>query len=696
MKHALKFLLATVLFASTKSEAQVGIGTTTPAASSQLDITSANRGLLVPRMTSAQRIAINAPSEALLVYQTDAPTGFYFFRGGVWISLLNSVSGWSVAGNAGTVDGTNFIGTIDNTPFNIRVNNQKSGRIDQILLNTFFGYNAGNSNISGSTNTALGADALRNNSFGSLNTATGESALLNNTIGLQNTATGGRSLLLNTTGTLNTASGASALRLNISGSQNTANGFNALYNNSTGANNTGIGGAALQNNNSGSNNTALGYQSDVSTTNLTNATAIGANAIVNTSNAVQIGDGNITKVFAGTGNSTTVVMGGIQVTGGTPGSGKVLTSDASGIGTWQIAGGGGGGWSLTGNAATVDGTNFIGTIDNVPFNIRVNNQRSGRIDHVLLNSFFGYSAGITNTTGSTNTAFGADALHYNTTGSLNTATGESALLNNNIGAQNTANGGRSLLMNTTGILNTATGVSALRLNVTGSQNTATGFSALYNNSVGTNNTGLGGNALMNNTTGNNNTALGFQADVSATGLTNATAIGANAIVDASNKIRLGNASVTVIEGQVAYTLPSDGRFKINISEEDVKGLEFIKRLRPVVYNFDTKKFTEFSTRGQSSIQNANYLENDYVQSTSIRQSGFVAQEVEKAAMEVGYNFNGVHKPENPNDYYSLAYSQFVVPLVKGMQEQQQMIDSLKKQVEELKKLVNQLSNEIVK
>jgi hypothetical protein len=63
--------------------------------------------------------------------------------------------------------------------------------------------------------------------------------------------------------------------------------------------------------------------------------------------------------------------------------------------------------------------------------------------------------------------------------------------------------------------------------------------------------------LDNNTIGDNNTAIGFTADVGAAGLTNATAIGAGAIVDASDKIRLGDANVTVIEGQVLPTAVSD-------------------------------------------------------------------------------------------------------------------------------------------
>ena len=89
-----------------------------------------------------------------------------------------------------------------------------------------------------------------------------------------------------------------------------------------------------------------------------------------------------------------------------------------------------------------------------------------------------------------------------------------------------------------------------------------------------------------------------------------------------------------------------------------------------------------------------YMNKDFSASTAIRQSGFIAQEVEKAAQEIGYDFNGIHKPENANDNYSLAYSQFVVPLVKGMQEQQKQIEDqqkvnqqLQQQIDELKKLI---------
>ena len=70
---------------------------------------------------------------------------------------------------------------------------------------------------------------------------------------------------------------------------------------------------------------------------------------------------------------------------------------------------------------------------------------------------------------------------------------------------------------------------------------------------------------FNNTIGNFNTASGVATNVSAGNLTNATAIGNFAIVNASNKVRLGNTAVTVIEGQVAFTSSSDKTKKENFS-----------------------------------------------------------------------------------------------------------------------------------
>ena len=73
MKHFFTLLAAVLITATTF--AQVGIGTTTPDASSALDITSTTKGLLIPRMTAAQRDAITSPTQGLIIFCSDCALG---------------------------------------------------------------------------------------------------------------------------------------------------------------------------------------------------------------------------------------------------------------------------------------------------------------------------------------------------------------------------------------------------------------------------------------------------------------------------------------------------------------------------------------------------------------------------------------------------------------------------------------------
>jgi hypothetical protein len=184
----------------------------------------------------------------------------------------------------------------------------------------------------------------------------------------------------------------------------------------------------------------------------------------------------------------------------------------------------------------------------------------------------------------------------------NTSLGSGALQSNTTGINNTALGLNSLYSNTTGTLNTAIGRSALTDNTAGNNNTAIGASAFANNTTGSFNTAIGRSALTGNSTGNNNTAIGFGADVSTDNLTNATAIGSGATVNASNKIRLGDAAVNVIEGQVAFTASSDKTKKENF--QPVDGEEVLGKIRGFElssWNFighDPKKFRHYGPMAQ--------------------------------------------------------------------------------------------------
>jgi hypothetical protein len=78
-------------------------------------------------------------------------------------------------------------------------------------------------------------------------------------------------------------------------------------------------------------------------------------------------------------------------------------------------------------------------------------------------------------------------------------------------------------------------------------------------------------------------------------------------------------------------------------------------------------------------QRTGHLRPGLAPTSAARRTGFLAQEVEQAAHSLGYQFDGVHAPDAPRDIYGVAYAQFVVPLVRAVQEQQQQIDALRQQ-----------------
>lgn len=119
MKQLLLVLLG--LF-SLQTFAQVGIGTTNPDPSSILELESTTQGLLITRMTQAQRDAIATPSTGLLIFQTDNVAGFYYFDGTVWLPFGGADNDWTINGtemynaNGGNVGVGNTAPTV---PFHI-------------------------------------------------------------------------------------------------------------------------------------------------------------------------------------------------------------------------------------------------------------------------------------------------------------------------------------------------------------------------------------------------------------------------------------------------------------------------------------------------------------------------------------------------------------------------------------------------
>ena len=308
------------------------------------------------------------------------------------------------------------------------------------------------------------------------------------------------------------------------------------------------------------------------------------------------------------------------------------------------------------------------------------------------NTAVGSKALFSNNTGDFNTATGYNALFYNTYGSYNTANGDAALFLNTTGVHNTATGVGALLHNITGQDNTATGLYALYSNTTGYDNIAIGSNALYYNTAGHSNTAIGEGALFNNYSGNYNSAVGYGAYVYQQNLSNASAFGSNATADASDKVSIGNTSVSSIGGQVGWTNFSVGRVKQNI-KENVPGLTFINLLKPVTYNFSLAKEYELMGRKDSAEWKTKY------DIEKINFTGFVAQDVDAAAKKIKYDFSGV---DNTGKIMGLRYAEFVVPLVKAVQElskendeQKKINTDLQKQIDVLKAVITSYSQATV-
>ena len=516
----LKFRYSSLLFiflivlGTVPAFAQLGIGTTNPAASAALEVSSPgnNKGILIPRLSAAQKDAIANPAEGLLIYQTTAPVGFYYYVGTSWKWIANATDLSSV-GNAATatklatprnINGVAFDGSTDITVPAVT-------SISALTLGTS-GTDLSSTVANGSTTPVI---TLNIPTASATNRGALSSADWTTFNGKQNTIT------LTTTGTSGAATFASNT-LNIPNYGSTFSGY-VPYKGATDSVNLGAfdltvnslsvgrGGGGI------ASNTAIGNGALFANTTGANSTAIGNFALSKNVSAIQntaIGSLALFENIVGTSNTAT----GFQALRNNTGSGNTANG-ASALGE-----------NLAGNNNTGIGFGAL----------RKNTTASA-------NTAIGHNALFANIDGINNTAIGALALGSNTSGTLNTATGVSALTANTTGTSNTATGLFALGANTTGTINTAMGQGALRYNTAGSYNTAIGYNALNltNPAVALTggNTALGYNAGSANTTGTNNTFVGNGATASSATLTNATAIGNGASVSADNTIQLGNTSV---------------------------------------------------------------------------------------------------------------------------------------------------------
>lgn len=287
-----------------------------------------------------------------------------------------------------------------------------------------------------------------------------------------------------------------------------------------------------------------------------------------------------------------------------------------------------------------------------------------------------------------NTAVGWKSLSTITVADIN-ATNNVAVgaraMELNKGSSNAAVGYLCLSDNTTGSYNTGVGSIALDVNNTGEGNTALGYASTAGNTTGGYNTGIGMYALINNVSGSNNTAIGYLANPNAGGYSNTTALGYYATATASNQVRIGNSSVTSIGGYAAWTNVSDARIKTNI-KANVPGLALINKLTPVTYNLNLDAADKIIGIDRKDITD----ETSRKAKEQILQTGFLAQDVEKAAKSLGFDFSGVDAPRNDKDLYGLRYAEFVVPLVKAVQELSKLNDAKDEQIKNLQQQIDEI------
>ena len=417
--------------------------------------------------------------------------------------------------------------------------------------NTALGSHALNGNNDGNSNVAVGYSALYYNRQGSNQIAIGDSALyytgrISSYVSDNNVSIGSKTLYSNTTGSNNTVVGDSSMLSNRYGSENTAQGKKALFQNYDGSNNTALGSYALYNNTNGNNNIALGRYAGNNITGSGNIAVGKQTHVANASADNQLVIGNLIygnnmdgtgdvvssgNIGIGVKNPTArlEINGQVKITGGNPGAGKVLQSDAGGLASWEdpvdvhdVL------YDADSNTLVqveknsnedkirfdLGGTEYFVfdegriAVKNTGSSVFIGDNAGSSDDYTNNeNVFVGNATGHSNTSGNNNTALGANALFSNSTGNNNTALG-SGSLQNNTGNSNSAVGSNALRANTSGIQNIAFGFYALPANSSGYNNSAIGTSSLLNNTTGNKNTAAGSFSMNNNTTGSKNTALG--------------------------------------------------------------------------------------------------------------------------------------------------------------------------------------------
>lgn len=581
---------------------------------------------------------------------------------------LTAVNNWSLHGNVSS--DTNFIGTVNDAPLSFRVNDQVSGGIDFDSSNTSFGYRTLSSYLSGVYNTSLGDVALVNFRNGDRNVALGYYASVggshnsfsgsrNAVVGASATSHGNRGVVVGSSARTWADSSVAIGAFAQAGQNSVVIGDDS--GDFGGTRNVAIGAKSHQNPINSHHNVTVGYRAFTDSEQDYHNVVIGSECLSAGAGGGTLW-GNVAigrSAFEHADHADNNVIIGYE-------TGRDITDGSNNVVIGSEA---------MENSGPSASSNVAIGIRSMWFASSSNNLVAIGDSALMLN---GSNVALP---GNFNTAIGSKALMENRDGNANTGNGYNVLMVNQNGDYNTAMGYQAL-QTTTDNYCTAIGARALRINTTGTSNVAVGYRSMNSNGEGDFNVAVGQDALYYNTTGDQRTAVGHSANSAGADYTRSTGLGYNADCTAGYQTRIGGPQISSIGGYANWTNISDRRFKKNI-KENVPGLDFIQKLRPVTYNLDVHAVDDFFA--QEYGERDSTLIEGVVEKELFVQSGFVAQDVERAANETGFEFSGVDAPKNSRDFYGLRYAEFVVPLVKAVQEQQEMIELLWAEIEELKK-----------
>jgi len=601
-----------------------------------------------------------------------------------------NINAWLILGNAGTNPTTNFLGTTDANDLVIATNNlplrgtkfTQDCRLEQLGNNNsvYIGIGAGANYGVSIENVAVGLNALNLNTANG-NCAVGTRALAQNTSGTGNTALGtgaGTAITVETDTTsigFNAANTATGPRIIAIGSQALgtalvsddciAIGFNALKSNQSGTSNIAIGTNTLPVNTNGGGNIAIGEDCSASNTTGYFNIAMGYRSLFKTTTAFEnIGFGY--NVLFNMIHSRHNIAMGTEALFGLTGAGFNGFNVA--LGTFALH-------NMDDSFNVAIGSSAMKGQTSGQFNVAIGVQSmqstSGFCNACVAIGFNSLGAC---TQGQDTIAIGYDALSSHNSSHEHIGIGFAALQQTQTDFRLIGIGHEALKNNKGGSDSVALGYRALKNNITGSNNTAIG-SRVLTATTGSNNTALGMTALLNLTSGSGNIAIGSAVAGAFTGAeSNNIIIGNNGVVGDNNTIRLGNTAVqnrnfqagirgiaTGVADAIAVLIDSNGqlgtisssiRFKTEVQELGDKS-SVILNMKPVSYKWIDK------TKDQRD------------------QMGLIAEEVnEVAPFFVSRDVNG--------EIETVKYHELVVPLLNELQKAVKRIESLEKEINDLK------------